>query len=372
MIIKKELKRTMEYGDFKSVLCDIGAEINSKVKLSRGVENMATLSGSSHEELSHMVSVMTGIKEIKCLRERFSNTEIRVEIGENVRNRDMLLFQTGSYNTTSGYSVNDHLMEALIMIDACRRSGVKSITLIMPCYPYARQDKKDESRAPISSKLVANMLTAAGIDRLIVMDLHASQIQGFFDIPVDNIYSINLLHNYLKGTYFSGLTDEELGEKFILVSPDAGAAKRTLKFGSIMRLNTVIMHKERNYTKKNTVNKTVLICDSDTIVGKTAIIVDDMCDTAGTMVKAVNTLVENGATDVICAVTHGIFSGPALERINKCSSIKSVIVSNSLPQESNMTKCDKIETYDISPLISDVVHCIGTGDSISALFKKST
>ena len=128
------------------------------------------------------------------------------------------------------------------------------------------------------------------------------------------------------------------------------------------------MHKERNYKKKNTVNKTVLICESDTIVGKTAIIVDDMCDTAGTMVKAVNTLIENGAKEVICAITHGIFSGPALERINACDSIKSVIVSNSLPQEENMRKCDKIETYDISPLIGDVIHCIGTGDSISALF----
>ena len=334
----------------------------------RRIDNMVALSGSSHPELGNIVSKLTKIPLVSHVSEKFSNTEIRLEIKDNVRNRDMLIFQTGSYNIETGYSVNDNLMETMIMIDACRRSGVKSITLIMPCYPYARQDKKDESRAPISSKLVANMLTMAGIDRLIVMDLHASQIQGFFDIPVDNIYSINLLMNHLNNTYFKGMSIEDRQERFILVAPDAGAAKRTLKFGSVMNLNAVIMHKERNYKRKNTINKTVLICESDTIVGKTAIICDDMCDTAGTMVKAVNTLIENGARDVICAITHGIFSGPALERINKCDSIKSVIVSNSLPQEYNMKRCDKIECYDISPLVGDVIHCIGTGDSISELF----
>ena len=350
--------------DTKKITQKLLNELYSEKKL----ENMVSLSGSSHPELAKTVSMLSGIRSVKCVSEKFSNTEIRVEITENVRNRDMILFQTGSFNLETGYSVNDNLMETLILIDACRRSGVRSITLIMPCYPYARQDKKDESRAPISAKLVANLLTTAGIDRLVVMDLHASQIQGFFDIPVDNIYSINLLLNHLNSTYFKGLSESERGERFILVAPDAGAAKRTLKFGSVMKLNTVIMHKERDYTKKNTVNKTVLICDSDTIVGKTAIIVDDMCDTAGTMIKAVNTLMENGAESVICAITHGILSGPALERINSCDSIKSVIVSNSLPQDYNMRHCDKIECYDISPLISDVLHCIGTGDSLSALF----
>ena len=354
--------------DYSSYSIATKSSIVGELHKRRGVENMVALCGSSHPELAHTVSLLTGIHKVNIVSEKFSNTEIRVEIGENVRNRDVVLFQTGSYNITTGYSVNDHLMETLIIIDACRRSGVRSITLIMPCYPYSRQDKKDEARAPISSKLVANLLTTAGIDRLVVMDLHASQIQGFFDIPVDNIYSINLLLQHLNSTYFKGLTPEERSDKFILVAPDAGAAKRTLKFGSVMRLNTVIMHKERNYKKKNTVNKTVLICESDTIVGKTAIIVDDMCDTAGTMVKAVNTLVENGAKEVICAITHGIFSGPAIDRINACDSIKSVIVSNSLPQEYNMGLCDKIETYDISPLVADVVTCIGTGESISALF----
>lgn len=368
MINKKQIKKEImsDYSDFKGFNIDISTRTD--VVRERTKSNLVSLCGSSHPELGKTVSLLSGIHPVKCISEKFSNTEIRVEITENVRNRDMVLFQTGSYNLETGYSVNDHLMETMILIDACRRSGVKSITLIMPCYPYARQDKKDESRAPISSKLVANMLTTAGIDRLIVMDLHASQIQGFFDIPVDNIYSINLLLNHLNSTYFKGMSEEERGERFILVAPDAGAAKRTLKFGSVMRLNTVIMHKERNYKRKNTVNKTVLICESDTIVGKTAIIVDDMCDTAGTMIKAVNTLIENGAREVICAITHGIFSGPALDRINACDSIKSVIVSNSLPQEYNMRKCDKIECYDISPLIGDVIRCIETGDSISALF----
>ena len=333
------------------------------------LSNMICLNGSSHPELGVRISGLLGIPIVDCVVENFSNTEIRVEIRENVRNKDVFLIQTGSFSNYDCRSVNDNLMETMIMIDACKRSAVKSITLIMPCYPYARQDKKDEARAPISAKLVANMLTMAGIDRLIVMDLHASQIQGFFDIPVDNIYSIILLKQYLDKTMFKGLSLEELREKYILVAPDAGATKRTLKFSEKMNLNMVIMHKERNYKKKNTVNKTVLISDGDGVVGKTAIICDDMCDTAGTMVKAVETLVENGAKNVICAITHGIFSGPALERINNCPHILKVIVSNSLPQRRNMKMCDKIEMFDISPLMTKIIYCIATGESISALFK---
>jgi len=166
-----------------------------------------------------------------------------------------------------------------------------------------------------------------------------------------------------------GKSVEEIQREFILVSPDAGATKRTLKFSKWMNLNMVIMHKERNYKKKNTVDKTVLICDGDSVVGKTAIICDDMCDTAGTMIKAVETLIEHGAKDVVCAITHGILSGPALKRISNCSYINRIIVSNSLPQEYNMSVCDKIEVYDISKTMSDIIYCIGTGDSISELFK---
>ena len=331
------------------------------------LNNMVCLVGSSHPELGKKIAEITGMPLIDCVAEKFSNTEIRVEIRENVRNRDVFLVQTGSFDFER--SVNDNLMETMIMIDACKRSAVKSITLIMPCYPYARQDKKDEARAPISSKLVANMLTMAGIDRLIVMDLHASQIQGFFDIPVDNIYSIKMLKDYFDNTLFMGKSVEEIQREFILVSPDAGATKRTLKFSKWMNLNMVIMHKERNYKKKNTVDKTVLICDGDSVVGKTAIICDDMCDTAGTMIKAVETLIEHGAKDVVCAITHGILSGPALKRISNCSYINRIIVSNSLPQEYNMSVCDKIEVYDISKTMSDIIYCIGTGDSISELFK---
>ena len=175
------------------------------------LSNMICLNGSSHPELGVRISGLLGIPIVDCVVENFSNTEIRVEIRENVRNKDVFLIQTGSFSNYDCRSVNDNLMETMIMIDACKRSAVKSITLIMPCYPYARQDKKDEARAPISAKLVANMLTMAGIDRLIVMDLHASQIQGFFDIPVDNIYSIILLKQYLDKTMFKGLS---LGLKY--------------------------------------------------------------------------------------------------------------------------------------------------------------
>ena len=165
---------------------------------------MKIISGTSHIDLAERISKHLDIPICECLLEKFSNTEIRVEIKENIRNEDVFIIQTGGYSDT--YSINDYIMECLIIIDACKRSMTKSITLIMPCYPYARQDKKDESRAPISAKLIANLLEKAGINRLVVMDLHASQIQGFFDIPVDNIYSFHLVKDYLNTNYFRDLT----------------------------------------------------------------------------------------------------------------------------------------------------------------------
>lgn len=333
------------------------------------MENSVILCGNSHPELGDKIAEKLSIPICDRICDKFSNTEIRLKINANIRNKDVFIVQTGTFLSDKSHSINDYLMETLIMIDACRRSMVKSINLIMPCYPYARQDKKEESREPITSKLVANMLCTAGIDRVVVMDLHSAQIQGFFDVPVDNIYSLNLVVEYLDENLFNGYTNEERKERYIVVSPDAGATKRTLKFAKVMELNTVIMHKQRNYSEKNCVEKVLLIGDEEDVKGKTAIILDDMSDTFGTVKATINILVEQyGAKDVICVVTHGILSGPAIDRINDCEYLSRVIVSNSIPQNINCDKCDKIEVFDISGLLSEVLKRLVSGGSISELF----
>lgn len=323
---------------------------------------MKIISGSSNKSLAKKISDHLNIPLCDCLLEKFSNTEIRVEINENIRNEDVFIIQTGGYN--DDYSINDFIMECLIMIDACKRSMAKSITLIMPCYAYARQDKKDESRAPISAKLFANLLETAGINRLVVMDLHASQIQGFFDIPVDNIYSFPIMNEYFKNNYFKDLTQKQIQEQYVLVSPDAGAIKRTLKFAKLMKLNAVFMHKERNYEISNTVDNMFIVGNPEALKNKTAIILDDMCDTGGTLVKCASLLKENGASNVICCVTHGILSGPAISRIQDSSAIDTMIVTNSMEQ----TDFEKLKIIDVSSLLFKVITCILSGGSISNLF----
>ena len=328
---------------------------------------MKIISGSSNVSLSEKIADHLNVPICECLLEKFSNTEIRVEIKENIRNEDVFIIQTGGFSNS--YSINDYIMECLIIIDACKRSMAKSITLICPCFPYARQDKKDESRAPISAKLLANLLEKSGINRLVVMDLHASQIQGFFDIPVDNIYSFPIIDAYFKEVYFKDLSLEQIQNKFVLVSPDAGAIKRTLKFGKMMKLKAVFMHKERNYQISNTVDNMFLVGDPKDIQGKIAIILDDMCDTVGTLLKCATLLKESGACEVICGATHGVLSGSAITRLNESDVITKIIVTNSLDQEYNRKHLDKLEVIDISGLLFKVISCIFSGGSISNLFK---
>ena len=329
---------------------------------------MIILNGSSFNDLGTGISNILSTRPIKRVLDKFSDGEIQVDIKENVRNQDVFIIQTGYSNTNPSYSINDYLMETLILIDACKRSMANTINVIMPYYPYSRQDKKDESRSPITAKLVANMLAQSGITRLVVMDLHSSQIQGFFDIPVDNIYSVNIVIDYFNQNIFNEFTEEDKEDKFIVVSPDAGALKRTLKFAKQMGLDTAVLHKQRNYKKKNTVEKSMLVGDKESILGKTAIICDDMCDTGGTLIKSVHTLVENGIKDIIVVVTHGILSGEALERINRCQNITKMIVTNSIDQTKNLEMCDKLEIIKIDQLMAQVISCLSTGESISQLF----
>ena len=331
------------------------------------LDNIVLLSGNSNVLLSEKISKYLNIKLCNRKIAKFSNTEIKINICENIRNKDVFIVQTGTNDYDN--SINDYIMETLLLIDACKRSMANTINLIMPCYPYARQDKKENSREPISAKLFANMLTTAGITRLIVMDLHASQIQGFFDIPVDNIYSLRLVIQYINKDLFNNMSIEDKQKKYIVVSPDAGATKRTLKFAEHMHLNTIIMHKQRNYEKENTIDNTILIGDNTNLKNKTAIICDDMCDTGGTLIKVVENLELHGIKNVIVIITHGIFSGKCIERFQNCKIISKIIVSDTICQNKNKDILDKLEIFSISELMGDVITNIIKGGSLSLLFE---
>ena len=331
------------------------------------LDNVVLLSGNSNVLLSEKISKYLNIKLCNRKIAKFSNTEIKINISENIRNKDVFIVQTGTNDNNN--SINDYIMETLLLIDACKRSMANTINLIMPCYPYARQDKKENSREPISAKLFANMLTTAGITRLIVMDLHASQIQGFFDIPVDNIYSLRLVIQHINKHLFNNMSIEDKQKKYIVVSPDAGATKRTLKFAEHMHLNTIIMHKQRNYEKENTIDNTILIGDDKNLKNKTAIICDDMCDTGGTLIKVVENLVLHGIENVIVIITHGIFSGKCIERFQNCKIISKIIVSDTICQNKNKDILDKLEIFSISELMGGVITNIIKGGSLSLLFE---
>lgn len=361
----------MEYNNLSNFKKEIISELNKESEISQ-LENIVLIAGNSNNKLALNISNYLKKDLCKINISQFSNTEIKINICENIRNKDIFIIQTGNYISDSDnnikYSINDVLIETLIMIDACKRSMVKTINLIMPCYPYARQDKKEESREPITAKLVANLLTVAGITRLIVMDLHASQIQGFFDIPVDNIYSINLVIDHLNKYIFDNLCIVQRQQNYIVVSPDAGATKRTLKFAKLMKLDTVIMHKQRNYEKINSVEKTILIGEEEQLINKTAIICDDICDTGGTLLKVIDNLKKYKIKDVIVIITHAIFSGKCIENMNNSDLISRIIVSDSISQDNSLRNCDKVSIFSIGDLMGDVIINITNGGSLSKLF----
>lgn len=331
--------------------------------------SFSLLSGSN-TSLAAQISKSLNVPLIPRKITRFKNGEICVSIQESIRNQDVFVIQSKGHKQI----LNDMLMELLIIIDACRRSAAKSIYVILPCYPYARQDKKEESREPITAKLIANLLAVSGMTRLLVLDLHAAQIQGFFDLPVDNMYSIGLVRNHLETAspsccgLFNGLSKTERSQQFVLVSPDAGATKRTLKFGKIFALPTIIMHKQRDYSQPNTIENISIIGDTSQYQGKTAIILDDMIDTGGTLVAAANSLTEHGIKNVVCIATHGILSPPALERINNCDSLTSVLVSDTIDQTENVKECSKLRVFCIAPLLSKAIHSIVSNSSLADLF----
>jgi len=281
-----------------------------------------------------------------CTVAKFSNGEVSVKITESVRDEDVFILQTSSND------VNDNLMELLIMISACKGASARRITAVMPCYPYARMDKKDKSRAPITAKLVANMLAVAGCDHVITMDLHASQIQGFFDMPVDNLYSEPLMLSYIRRNI-------EGWQNGIIVSPDAGGAKRVTAIADKLGLEFALFHR-----KKDGGALELLVGD---VKDKVAIIVDDMIDSGNTLSMAARSLKDNGASKVFAVISHGLFSEARMHELRELP-LEALIVTNTLPQKGNHDNLPKLVTLDISSTISESIRRTHNGESISLLF----
>ncbi len=283
----------------------------------------------------------------KGVVKRFSDGEIMVELHESMRGMHVFVVQS------TCDPVNANLMELLIIIDALKRASAAEITAVIPYYGYARQDRKVAPRAPITAKLVADLLTVAGANRVLTVDLHAGQIQGFFDIPVDHLYASPVLLSYVRN---------HLQGDLVVVSPDAGGVERARAFAKKLKLSLAIIDKRRS--GPNVMEVMNVIGD---IEGKTALLLDDMIDTAGTLTQAADALVEKGATAVYGLATHGVLSGPAIERIEQ-SQLKKVIITDTIPPSDRTQACNKIEVLSVSTLLADAIKRIYFEDSVSALF----
>jgi len=309
---------------------------------------------SSNKELAEKVASAMGIELGKSSVRQFSDGEIQVNIEESIRGRHVFILQSTSS------PVNDNLMEILIMVDALKRASAETISVVMPYYGYARQDRKARSREPITSKLVADMLEVAGVDRLLTVDLHAAQIQGFFDIPVDHLMGAPLIADYFDR---HGL----VGVDVVVVSPDHGGVTRARKLAQFLQTPIAIIDKRRSVTKMNTSEVMNIIGN---VKGKKCILIDDMIDTAGTICHAADALAEAGATAVYASCTHPVLSGPALENIEK-SAIEKLVVLDTiyLPEERLI---DKIEQISIAELIGEAITRIHEKRPLSPLFGMDT
>ncbi|HJL77034.1 MAG TPA: ribose-phosphate diphosphokinase [Acidimicrobiales bacterium] len=281
----------------------------------------------------------------------FANGEIHCRFAESIRGCDAFIIQ--SHGNSGEASINDSLMEQLIMVDAARRASAKRITAVCPHYAYARQDRKSSGREPITAKLVANMFAAAGASRLVSVDLHSGQIQGFFDGPVDHLTAMPVLVDRLRG----------LDGELVIVSPDAGRVKVAERYANQLEADLAIVHKRRSSTMFNTVEAKEVVGEVD---GKVCVLVDDMIDTAGTICAAADQLTQRGASRVIAATTHGVFSGQALERL-EASPIEKVIVTNTLPLPEGGDS-DLVEVLSIAPLLARAINAVFEDTSVSEIF----
>jgi ribose-phosphate pyrophosphokinase len=311
-------------------------------------KRLVLVAGRGHAELSTEVAEHLAVPLGECVLSTFANGEIYCRYGENIRSADVFVFQT------HGGSINDLLMEQLIMIDAAKRASAKRITAVCPFYGYARQDRKAEGREPITARLVADMFTAAGADRVVTVDLHTGQIQGFFDYPVDHLTAVPVIAEYLR---------QNVESDAVIVAPDAGGGKLARRFADRLNADIAFIDKRRPKGTHNVAVATEVVGD---INGRTCIIVDDMIDTAGTVVSAANLLIDRGAVDVYIAATHGLLSGPAVDRL-KNGPVREVVVTNTVPI-SDEKRFDNLRVLSIAPLLAEAIDAVFEDGSVSELF----
>ena len=306
------------------------------------------ISGNSNRSLAEAVAKSLGLPLSDAEVSKFSDGEINVTLPQSVRGKDVFIIQSTSA------PVNDNLMELLILIDACKRASAGRITAVMPYFGYARQDRKARPRDPITAKLVADIITSAGANRVMTMDLHAAQIQGFFEIPVDHLYGAPLLAKYFK---------KKMDENWVVVSPDVGSVGRARNFASRVNASLAIVDKRR--PKANAIEVMNVIGD---VEGKTCLMVDDMIDTAGTIVQGAEALVKNGAKEVYACCTHGVLSGPALERL-VASPIKEILVLDTINMPDKIKECPKIKIMPVAKYIAKAITAIYSDSSLSAIYE---
>jgi ribose-phosphate pyrophosphokinase len=309
--------------------------------------NIKLFSGNANRPLAEQIAKAMEMTLGDCLVTKFSDGETWVEINENVRGRDIFVIQP-----TSG-PANEHLMELLIMIDAMKRASADRLTAVVASYGYARQDRKVSPRTPISSKLCADLLTAAGAHRILTMDLHAGQIQGFFNIPVDHLFAKPVLIEHIK---------KNIMDNLVIVAPDAGGAERARSFAKLLNSPMAMIDKRR--AKPNESEVMHIIGDVD---GKKAVIIDDIIDTGGTIVKAAEAIKKEGATDVYACCTHPVLSGKAVENITS-SCIKELIVTDTIVLNDKAQTCKKIKVLSVSKILAEAIKRIHAADSVSSLF----
>src|SRR5688572_25426453 len=315
--------------------------------MATGFGDLKVFSGSAHPQLTREIADFLGIPIGQARLRQFPDSEVSFQIDENIRGADVFIIQPTSN------PVDHHLMEMLVMIDAFRRSSAARITAVMPYYGYARQDRKDKPRVPISAKLVANLVSAAGTNRVLTMDLHKAQIQGFFDIPVDHLFAAPVIIDHLARLN---------SQKLTIVSPDAGGAERARAYAKRLDAELAVIDKRR--TDDGTAEVMNVIGD---VEGRVCIIQDDIVDTAGTITKAAIALKKNGAARVFACAVHGVLSGPAIRRIEE-SPIDRMIVTNTIPQSRASEACSKIVVLSVARLLAQAIKSIHEETSVSSLF----
>lgn len=314
------------------------------------MNGLAIFTGNANPSLAQGICEQLHVPLTDVLVSRFSEGEIRVEIKENIRGKDVFIIQPTSP------PCNDNLMELLILIDAARRASADRITAVLPYYGYARQDRKDQPRVPITAKLVANLIVSSGADRVLTMDLHASQIQGFFDIPVDHLYAINALCDYFQ--------DKKI-KNMVVVSPDVGGIRMARAYAKRLGASLAIVDKRRASPEKTEVMHIL-----GHVKGKNAVLVDDIIATAGSITEAIDVLTKRGVQDIYAAVSHGVLSGQAVSRIENCKALKEVVITDSIAL-AGAKKMPKIKVVTVAPLLAEAIHRIHGEESISCLFDET-